>query len=72
MIRYINLLNRLPWSDFVIKYPVIPFVEHHSTVTSFLFIQSVIKNNHMFMGLVLLLPEALPLFSISMPLWLYC
>ena len=28
-----NSLNRFPWSGLVIKYPVIPFMGHHSTVT---------------------------------------
>ena len=33
MIRSLNLLNRFPWSGLVIKYPVIPFVGHYSTLT---------------------------------------
>ena len=70
MIRSLNLLNRFPWSALVIKYPVIPFLGHHSTVTSFLFLRYVTKKNRMFMCLVLLLPKALPFFSSSMALWL--
>ena len=62
MIISINFLNRFPWSGLVMKPPVIPFWGHHSTATSFLFIQSVTKKNPMFMCSVILLPEALPFF----------
>ena len=49
MIISLNFLKRLPWSGLVLKYPVITFVGHHSTVTSFLFIRYVTNKNHMFM-----------------------
>ena len=66
MIRSLNFLNRFPWSGLVIKSTIIPFVGHHYTVTSFLFIRSATKNNSMFMWLVLFIPESLPFLSISM------
>ena len=71
MIIPLNLLKRFPWSGLVIKSPGIPFVGHHYTVTSFLFIRYLKKKNRMFMCLVILLPESLPFFSSSMALWLY-
>ena len=45
----LNFLNRFPWSGLVIKYTAIPFVGHHYTVDSLLFILSVKKNDHMLM-----------------------
>ena len=72
IIRSLNFLNRFPWSGLVIKFHVVPFVGHHSTVTYFVFIQSVTKKNRMFLWLVILLPEYLPFFSINMDLWLSC
>ena len=71
MIRYLNFLNRFPWSGLVIKSTFILFVGHQSTVTDTLCIISVTKNNSMFICLILLLPEDLTSFSRIMVLSLY-
>ena len=46
MIRYLKYLKRLPCIGLVMKYPIMLFVENHSTFNLFLLIWSVIKKTN--------------------------